>query len=123
MNIDDIKLIADIGVLGSSSGLTREAEQVFAALRLTHAGEQVTVTTSALNLYNKGDFPAAADTLSKWCENKSPCIAHALLALVYWTWGYNVNAEAYAREVIAQADEQEAQSLAKNVLDGLGVSH
>ena len=123
MDIQDIKLLADIGVLGSSSGLTREAEHVFAALRLSHTGEQVAVTTTALNLFNRGQFPEAAETLSKWCEHKTPGIPHALLAMVYWTWGFNVNAEAYARDVLVQATEEEAKALAKEVLNGMGVTY
>ena len=123
MDIQDIKLLADIGVLGSNSGLTREAENIFAALRSSHTGEQVAVTTTALNLFNRGQFPEAADTLSKWCEGRTPGIPHALLAMVYVTWGYNVNAEAYARDVLAHATEPEACSLAEEVLNGMGVTY
>ncbi|MCF6455668.1 hypothetical protein [Pseudoalteromonas sp. MMG024] len=123
MDIQDIKLLADIGVLGSNSGLTREAEHIFAALRLSKSGEQIAVTTTALNLFNRARFPEAAQTLSKWCENKTPSIPHALLAMVYWTWGFNVNAEAYARDVLSQASEPEAHALAKEVLDGMGVTY
>ena len=123
MNIQDIKLLADIGVLGSNSGLTREAEHIFAALRLSHSGEQVAITTTALNYFNRGQFPEATETLSNWCEGRTPGIPHALLAMVYWTWGFNINAEAYARDVLAQATEEEAQALAKEVLNGMGVTY
>lgn len=123
MDIQNIKLLAEIGVLGSNQGLTKDAESIFSALRLSHQGEQVSVTTTALNFYNKGDFPQAAKTLSAWCEQNPPHIPHALLALVYWSWGYNVNAEAYAKEVLANTQEVSARALAENVLNEMGVSY
>ncbi len=122
MDRDDLKLLAEIAILGSNTAQTRDAQIIIEALQLTHQGEELAVTTLALNEYNQGKFDLAADRLIHWCDKHPAGVAHSLLAMVFWTWGKNADAERQCRFVLANADDQHAKQLALSIVEQMGVT-
>lgn len=119
MNAKDMQFLAGLGVVASNHALTQQADIIFNALALTHQGSEVAITTKALNAFNRGDFKAAVDVLTPWCEQQPVGIAHALLALVYQTWGYATRAQTLIACVLNESENPPAIQLVK----ALGENH
>lgn len=117
-----LKLLAEIAILGSNNAQTKPAQVIIDALKLTHDGHEIAVTTQALNEFNQGKFDHAANTLMPWCDKHPAGVAHSLLAMVFWQWGKSSDAERICRQVVAETQEPTAKELASQILQQMGVT-
>ncbi len=122
MDKNNLKLLAELAMLGSNTAQTRDAQIIVNALKLTYEGEGLALHIQALNEFNQGKFDIAVDTLTPWCDKNPAGINHALLGLVYSVWGQNSLAERQSRFVLDNAEEAAACELARVTLGNMGIT-
>jgi len=122
MDKSNLKLLAEIAMLGSNTAQTRDAHIIIDALKLTFEGEGLALHIQALNEFNQGKFDIAVATLSPWCDKNPAGINHALLGLIYSVWGQNSLAERQSLFVLDNSEEVAACELARATLENMGIT-